>query len=312
MQKISLVVPCFNESLNIHAFHKVASNLLKTLDKKYKSEIIFIDDGSSDDTLTQLISLRKKDSHIKIIELSRNFGKEAALTAGLKVSSGDAVIPMDADLQDPIDLIPEMISHWERGAEVVLARRVDRTEDSWIKRSSSSLFYKLHNAISSVKIPNNVGDFRLMDRVVIEAINDLPEQQRFMKGLFSWVGFKTVTLDYKRKKRNAGVTKFSPWGLWNLAIEGITSFSSAPLKIWFYIGLMGSIFSISYGIITIIKTLIFGIDLPGYASILVTILFFGSLQFIGIGMLGEYIGRNYKESKHRPIYIIRKKYGFDQ
>jgi polyisoprenyl-phosphate glycosyltransferase len=310
MKMISLVVPCFNESANIHLFYTSCRSLFKSLQKSYLFEIIFIDDGSSDDTLKVLVHLSKKDKNIKVIEFSRNFGKEAALTAGLQMSKGEAVIPLDADLQDPLSLIPKMIQLWEGGAEVVLARRIDRSEDSWAKRMTSSIFYKLHNAISSIQIPNNVGDFRLMDRKVVSVINEIPEQQRFMKGLFAWVGFKTVSIDYKRPSRHQGQSKFSGWKLWNFAIEGITSFSSAPLRIWSYIGTLGALLALIYGGVIVFKTLYYGVDVPGYASLLVAVLFFGSLQLMGIGMLGEYLGRVYLESKNRPIYIIRKKYGF--
>jgi glycosyltransferase involved in cell wall biosynthesis len=310
MKIISLVVPCFNEVSNINFFYNSCQKLIKPLHKKYKFEIIFVDDGSSDNTLKILVQLSKKDNQVKIIEFSRNFGKEAALTAGLQMSMGSAVIPIDADLQDPLLLIPKMIQFWESGYEVVLAKRIDRNEDSWAKRFTSSIFYRLHNAISSIKIPNNVGDFRLMDREVVKVLNGMKEQQRFMKGLFAWVGFKTITIDYKRPSRYQGRSKFSGWKLWNFAIEGITSFSSAPLRVWSYIGLFGAFLALIYGGLIIFKTLYYGVDVPGYASLLVAILFFGSLQLIGIGMLGEYLGRVYLESKNRPIYVIRKKYGF--
>lgn len=312
MKIISLVVPCFNESDNIEPFYKSCGSLFKDFKKKYAFEIVFIDDGSADNTLKTLLTLSKNDKNIKVIEFSRNFGKEAALTAGLQMATGNAVIPIDVDLQDPLSLIPQMIYLWEKGAEVVLARRTDRMEDSWLKRVTSSIFYKLHNSISSIKIPNNVGDFRLMDESVVHVINQMPEQQRFMKGLFAWVGFKTVTLDYKRPSRYLGKSKFSGWKLWNFAIEGVTSFSSTPLRIWSYIGTIGALLALMYAGFTIFKTLYYGIDIPGYASLLVVVLFFGSLQLIGIGVLGEYLGRVYMESKNRPIYIIRKKYGFKQ
>ena len=310
MKKISLIAPCYNEASNIETFYNSFVNTFHSIENQYIYEIIFIDDGSEDETLDKMISLAKNDHNIKIIELSRNFGKEAALTAGLDVSSGDAIIPIDADLQDPVELILEMISVWNSGAEIVLAKRINRSEDSWLKRVTASFFYKIHNSISDIKIPNNVGDFRLMDRSVVNAIKSLPEQQRFMKGLFSWVGFKTASIEYSRLARNAGSTKFSGWKLWNFAIEGITSFSSLPLRIWTYIGFLGAISSLLYAFIIIFKTIIFGIDVPGYASLIVLLLFFGSLQLIGIGVLGEYISRIYMESKKRPIYIIRNKHEF--
>jgi glycosyltransferase involved in cell wall biosynthesis len=206
-------------------------------------------------------------------------------------------------------MILQLISQWEVGAEVVLAKRVDRSSDSFLKRKSAEFFYRIHNAFSSIRIPDNVGDFRLMDRIVVDALRQLREQNRFMKGLFAWLGFRTVTVEYVRQIRAGGQTKFSGWKLWNLALEGVTSFGSAPLKLWTYIGLFGTTCSFLYAFFIIFRTLIFGIVLPGYASLLVVVLFFGSIQLISIGMLGEYIGRIYVESKGRPIYIVRKQYG---
>ena len=272
-------------------------------------ELICIDDGSNDETLSALINVSEKDSRFHIIELSRNFGKEAALTAGIDAATGDALIPIDADLQDPPEIIPALIKEWLKGAEVVLARRVDRSSDSLLKRKTAEIFYRVHNRISSIKIPENVGDFRLMDRIVVDTLKQLPEQHRFMKGLFGWVGFRTVTVDYVRPTRIAGRTKFSGLKLWNFAIEGITSFSTVPLKFWTYIGVFGALVTLLYAFFTIIKTLIYGIDIPGYASLLVAVLFFGSLQLICLGVLGEYIGRIYMETKNRPLYVIRKHYG---
>lgn len=272
-------------------------------------EVVCVDDGSRDNTLKELIALNQLDRRFVVVELSRNFGKESALTAGIDVATGDAVIPMDADLQDPPALIETMIQAWQSGYEVVLAKRVDRRADSFLKRKTAKLFYRLHNKLSSVKIPENVGDFRLMDRCVIDALRSLPEQQRFMKGLFAWVGYRTTVVEYSRIERVAGVTKFSGWKLWNLAMDGITGFSIAPLKIWTYLGGLGSLMSLMYAVFIVLRTIVQGTDLPGYASLMVAIIFFGSVQLIGIGMLGEYIGRIHIESKRRPIYLIRKKYG---
>jgi glycosyltransferase involved in cell wall biosynthesis len=271
-------------------------------------EIVCVDDGSRDNTLEQLIEISKTDPRVTVLEFSRNFGKEPAMTAGIDAASGDCVIPIDADLQDPPALISQMLQKWQEGAEVVLAKRVDRSSDSYAKRTTAVMFYRLHNALSHLQIPENVGDYRLMDRVVVDALKQLPERQRFMKGLFAWVGFKTVTIEYSRDARLVGETKFSGWKLWNFAIEGITSFSLMPLKIWIYVGLAGALFAFLYATFIILRTLIFGIDLPGYASLLVVTLFFGSLQLISLGVIGEYIGRIYFESKQRPLYLIRKKY----
>ena len=304
---ISIIVPFFNEGQGVEVFDTALSAVLDGL-PDYQFEIICIDDGSADDTLDRLLSLAEKNPRYHIVELSRNFGKEAAMTAGLDLAAGQAMIPMDADLQDPPTLILKFVQAWENGAEVVLAHRVHRDSDGFFKRKTADWFYRLHNHVADIAIPQNVGDFRLMDRCVVDALKRLPEQQRFMKGLFSWVGFKTVVVDYDRESRAFGTSKFPGWKLWNFAIEGITSFSTTPLRIWTYVGMTGALFTTLYAMVVFIRTLIFGIELPGYASILIVILFFGSLQLISLGLLGEYIGRIYIESKRRPIYIIRNEY----
>lgn len=302
---ISIVAPFYNESEGVILFYEALIPILTAV-PQFDFEVICIDDGSQDDTLQTLLTISAKDTHFSVIELSRNFGKEAALTAGIDLATGDAVIPIDGDLQDPPELILQMIKEWHNGAEVVLARRINRNIDSFFKQKSAQLFYRFHNHLSALQIPENVGDFRLMDRIVVNALKQLPEQHRFMKGLFAWVGFKTVTIDYTRPPRASGSTKFSGWRLWNFALEGITGFSATPLKFWSYLGGVGALSSLLYASFIIIRTLLYGIDVPGYASLLVAIMFFGSLQLISLGMLGEYIGRIYMESKHRPIYIIRK------
>jgi glycosyltransferase involved in cell wall biosynthesis len=307
-KKVSIITPFYNEGEGVEFFYESLTQVLNNI-PDLDFEVVCIDDGSRDNTLEKLISLTDKDSRFQVIELSRNFGKEAALTSGIDLASGDAVIPIDADLQDPPELIPEMIEQWSKGAEVVLARRVDRSSDSLFKRGTSGMFYRIHNHLSSVHLPENVGDFRLMDRAVIDGLKQLPERHRFMKGLFAWVGFETVTLDYVRDSRKAGSTKFSGFKLWNFALEGITSFSTIPLKLWTYIGALGAVLTFFYAFFIIMRTLVYGIDLPGYASLLVAILFFGSLQLISVGILGEYIGRIYMETKNRPVYLIKKRYG---
>lgn len=308
LKLVSLVIPFFNEEVALARLHDKLISCLAAL-PDYRFEIVCVDDGSSDNTLAGLLALRQQDARFQVLELSRNFGKEAALTAGIDAATGDAVIPMDADLQDPPELIQAMLTEWLAGAEVVVARRADRSTDSLTKRKTAEFFYKIHNLIADMPIPDNVGDFRLMDRMVVDALKQLPERQRFMKGLFAWVGFKTVTLDYSRRVRVRGDSKFSSWRLWNLAIEGLTSFSTAPLRIWSYIGALGAFASFIYGSLIIIRTLVLGADVPGYPSLLVAILFFGSLQLISIGVLGEYIGRIYLETKRRPIYLLRRHYG---
>jgi polyisoprenyl-phosphate glycosyltransferase len=304
---ISLIVPFYNEQEGIKRFYaEITSALDDMADCNF--EVICVDDGSKDHTLRELANLVERDPRYRVIELSRNFGKEAALTAGIDAATGDAIIPFDADLQDPPELIARLVSTWQEGNEVVLARRTDRNADSFLKRKTAEWFYRLHNRISSISIPENVGDFRLMDRSVVDSLKRLPERQRFMKGLFAWTGYKTTVIDYTRKPRAAGETHFSSWRLWNLALDGITSFSTAPLKVWTYLGGIGAIITFSYAAYISLRTLIYGIDVPGYASLLVAILFMGSLQLISIGVLGEYIGRIYLEAKQRPNYIVRKVY----
>ena len=305
---ISIVAPFYNESEGVDLFYQAITRLMDRL-PSYSFEVVCVDDGSRDDTLVRLVALAEKDPRFQVVELSRNFGKESALTAGIDSARGDAIIPIDSDLQDPPELITELVREWEGGAEVVLARRTDRKSDSYLKRKTAELFYVAHNRISDVKMPDNVGDYRLMDKGAVDALKQLPERQRFMKGLFAWIGFRTVTVDYTRNARAAGTSKFSGWKLWNFALEGITSFSVAPLKIWTYVGGIGAIATLFYAIFIILTTLTRGIDVPGYASTLVAVLFFGSVQLISVGMLGEYLGRVYMETKKRPNYIIRKRYG---
>ena len=308
MKAISIIVPCFNEARNIENFYQEIIKVFNRYDR-YVFEVICVEDGSSDNTLYELLEVVARDNRFKVIELSRNFGKEAAITAGIDHSTGDAVIPIDCDLQDPPELIGEMIEKWEKGAEVVLAKRVDRSEDTIFKRKSAEFFYKVHNKLANVNIPDNVGDFRLMDRVVVASINELRERQRFMKGIFAWVGFKTETIEYVRASRRVGDSKFSGWKLWNLALEGFTSFSTIPLRLWTYIGVIGAFFSIIYALFISIRTLVYGVEVPGYASLIVIFLFISSLQILSVGVLGEYIGRIYMETKNRPIYVIRKRHG---
>lgn len=305
MKTISLVIPCYNEQEVLAELFAKLEEITNEL-SSYKFELIFVNDGSRDKTQSILNDYLGVNPDAKIVEFSRNFGKEPAMSAGLQHASGDAVIPIDADLQDPPELIAQMIEKWEQGAMVVLARRANRSSDTFMKRLTAALFYKLHNQMASVKIPENVGDFRLMDRDVVDAINQLPERLRFMKGLFAWVGYDAVTIDYVRAERSAGDTKFSGSKLWNFALEGITSFSAMPLKIWTYFGILVAISCLGYATYTLVATLMFGIDVPGYASLLIFVLFFGSMNMIGVGIIGEYIGRIYLETKARPLYIVKK------
>ncbi|PAK14038.1 glycosyltransferase family 2 protein [Burkholderia ubonensis] len=304
---VSLVVPFYNEGEAVGHFFDVVIPLMAGIDG-VRFEIVCINDGSRDDTLDRLIAIGAKDRRVRVIDLTRNFGKEAALTAGLDEAVGDAVIPIDADLQDPPSLIPVMIEHWRNGAEVVAARRTNRACDSFAKRTAAALYYRVHNALSEVKLPENVGDFRLMDRQVVNALRSLPERRRFMKGLFAWVGFRTVIVDYEREARSAGKSKFSGWKLWNFALEGITSFSTVPLRSWTYIGLGIAALAFVYGTFIVTRTLMFGNPVPGYASLISAMLFISGIELIGIGVVGEYIGRIYYESKERPVYLVRRRY----
>ncbi|WP_081836014.1 glycosyltransferase family 2 protein [Thiomicrospira pelophila] len=304
---LSIVVPCYNEEAVIPIFLTTIEPILKSLDLSY--ELVFVNDGSRDNTLGVLQQAKLDYPQIRIINFSRNFGKEAALSAGIDFADGKALIPMDVDLQDPPELIPEMVRIWrEDGIDVVLAKRTDRSKDSFFKRWSANFFYRLNNKISVNRIPENVGDFRLVSRRCVEAIKLMGETQRFMKGIFAWVGFKTHTIEYQRDERQAGQTSFNAWKLWNLALEGITSFSTAPLRVWLYVGLVAWCLSIFYGSWIILRTLIYGVDLPGYASMFTAILFLGSTQLIVLGVIGEYIGRIYLESKGRPLYIVEDEY----
>jgi polyisoprenyl-phosphate glycosyltransferase len=308
---ISIVCPFYNEARGVGAFFSRLVPVLDRLGEAY--EVICVNDGSRDGTLAALLAMRALHPDVRVIDLSRNFGKEAALTAGLDAARGDAVIPIDVDLQDSPELITKLVQEWRRGFEVVLAKRADRRTDSFAKRLTAFLFYRLHNSICSEPLlPGNVGDFRLMDRKVVEAIKQLPERRRFMKGIFAWVGFRSTTVEYVRDSRFAGESRFTGWKLWNFALEGITSFSTAPLRVWTYLGLAVALLAFVYAGFIIVRTVIHGIEVPGYASLLAVTLFLGGIQLIGLGVLGEYLGRVYSEAKQRPIYIVRDSYEASQ
>lgn len=305
--RLSLVVPVFNEEEAIPLFVDRVTQVFSIM-PEVVIEFVFINDGSRDHTLDVLLRLQRRDARVRVIDLSRNFGKEAALSAGLQAARGQVVVPIDVDLQDPPELIPAMIAKWREGFEMVLARREHRGSDSWAKRSSASWFYRIHNMIASPKLPENVGDFRLMDRCVVDALKALPESRRFMKGLFAWVGFRTASVHYTRPERSAGNSKFNGWRLWNLALEDVTSFSTSPLRIWTYIGIAVSALSFMFGLYIALKVIIHGVDVPGYASIIVAVTLLGGLQLVGIGVIGEYLGRTYIESKRRPVFLVRQIY----
>jgi glycosyltransferase involved in cell wall biosynthesis len=302
---LSIVIPMHDEA-------EVLDVLFQRLDEVIPKmglavEIICIDDGSRDGTLAQLQARAVKDNRLRVFELARNFGKEAALTAGLDNTKGDLVVPLDADLQDPPELILEFIQLWEQGYDVVYGVRTDRSSDSMAKRLTAGWFYRLFNGMSDYPIPPDTGDFRLMDRSVVEALRELPERNRFNKGLFSWVGFRQIGVPYVRPARAAGASSWGSPALWRLALDGITSFSTAPLRIWSAVGLLAALIASFSAVAVAVRVLIFGRDVPGYASLMVVILFCFSLQMVAFGIMGEYLGRLYHEAKRRPIYILRNK-----
>lgn len=308
--ELSVICPMHNEETAIPYFFQRLIPVLRKTALQY--EIICINDGSSDATLKKLLALQLEIKGLRVLDLSRNFGKEAALTCGLDHAIGAAVIPIDADLQDPPELILEMVQLWRQGFDVVLAQRTDRNADHLFKRKAAEWFYRLHNRISESPIPPNVGDFRLMDRKVVAALKRLPERRRFMKGLFAWVGFRQATIPFVREARSAGESKFSGWRLWNFALEGITSFSTAPLRIWTYVGVVVALSAFCFGLLIVGRVLLLGRDLPGYASLITVVLFLGGVQLIGLGILGEYLGRIYMEAKGRPIYVVRDTVSVEQ
>ncbi|HEX2762903.1 MAG TPA: glycosyltransferase family 2 protein [Allosphingosinicella sp.] len=307
---LTILVPVKDEEEAIGPFvARVAPILDGIVGRKW--EILFVDDGSRDATLAAISLSNRREPRVRALSLSRNFGKEAALSAGLDHASGDAVVPMDVDLQDPPEVLPEMVAKWREGYEVVYGVRLDRASDSLPKRLTADLYYRAHNRLSSDKIPEHAGDFRLLDRAVVEVIRAMPERNRFMKGLFAWAGFKSAAVGYCREERKTGRSKFNYWKLWTLAIDGITSASTAPLRIWSYVGVAVALFGLGYAGFLILRTAIWGVDVPGYSSLMVTLLFFGGLQLISLGVLGEYVGRILVETKRRPLYVVRSRIGLD-
>ncbi|MGU3471606.1 glycosyltransferase family 2 protein [Paenibacillus sp. D51F] len=307
---ISVVAPMYNEGSNIQYFYERLSAVLLRLHMEY--EIICVNDGSKDDTWDRLKQLSLQDSRIKAIDLSRNFGKEIAMTAGIDFSRGDIVVPIDADLQDPPELIPDMIEKWREGYDVVYATRIKREGETRMKKLTAHLFYRTIRKMTKIDIPADTGDFRLMSRPVVDALKQLKEHHRFMKGLFSWVGFKQTSIPYLRDSRHSGKSSFNFWKLWNFAIEGITSFTFAPLQLFTYFGVAVSFASFLYAIFMIIRTTLYGNPVPGYPSLMVAILFFSGVQLMTLGIIGEYIGRIYNESKRRPLYLTRESVGINE
>jgi polyisoprenyl-phosphate glycosyltransferase len=302
---VSIVVPVKDEQESIEAFLVAVFPHVDGL--PIDVELLFVDDGSTDGTLDEIERMARRDERIRYLKLARNFGKEAAMTAGLDHAVGDAVIVMDVDLQDPPELLAEFVRLWrDEGYKVVYGTRVARREDSASKRITAGLFYRFFNRVSAIDIPSNAGDFRLLDRVVVDTLKSLPERNRFMKGLCAWPGYASVSVPYERRRRQAGKTKYSYWKLWNFAWDGITSFSTLPLRVWSYLGGVVGLLSLLYMSLIIVRTVLFGRDVPGYASLMSAVLFFGALQLLSIGVLGEYVGRLVVESKQRPVYIVER------
>lgn len=300
--EISLVVPAYNEAAVLPEFLERAKAVLDATNRSW--EIIFADDGSRDATADIIRTEHLRDPRIGLISLSRNFGKEIALTAGLDHSGGRAVIVIDADLQDPPELIPDMLAHWDEGYDVIYARRTMREGETPLKRMTAHLFYRVLNGLVDTPIPADVGDFRLMSRRAVDALLQMRERHRFMKGLFAWIGFRQTEILYARSPRAAGETKWNYWRLWNFSIEGITSFSIRPLQVAAYFGFLIATFATLYGVFVILRTLIVGANVPGYPSLLVVILFLGGVQLLTLGVIGEYIGRISNETKRRPLYFV--------
>ena len=309
--ELTLIVPVKDEEEAIGPCLARVIPVMEAIDDPASKsfEILFVDDGSGDKTLEVIRDANRKDPRVRAISLSRNFGKEAALSAGLDAARGLAVVPLDVDLQDPPEALSKMIAQWRAGNEVVYGVRDNRETDSLPKRLTADLYYRAHNWLSQDKIPEHAGDFRLLDRKVVDVIRRMPERNRFMKGLFAWAGFKQAAVLYHREERKVGETKFNYWKLWTLAIDGITSASTVPLRVWSYLGAFVALGALAYAVYIIIVTLTSGIQVPGYASLMVAILFLGGLQLLSLGVLGEYVGRILTETKGRPLYVVRETIG---
>lgn len=299
---LSVVVPLFNEEAVLGQLHARLTQVLSACTDSH--EIIYVDDGSTDNSPQLLEALRLSHPGTGVARLSRNFGKERAMSAGLALSRGQAVIILDADLQDPPELIPLMLEAWRGGADVVNMRRAGRSGETFVKKATAHAFYRIINRLSEVPIPSDVGDFRLLSRRAVSALNHMPETNRFMKGLFSWIGFAQVTLDYQREARVAGNSKWPYWRLWNFALEGLTSFSTVPLRVASYVGFLSAFGAFMYAVYFLVKTIFFGETVRGFPTLIEFVLLLGGLQLMAIGIMGEYVGRMYLESKQRPIYLL--------
>ncbi|MEM7215374.1 MAG: glycosyltransferase family 2 protein [Pseudomonadota bacterium] len=308
--ELSVVVPAYNEEESLAPFLRRLLNSLKSATDSF--EIIFVDDGSSDKTAARVASANSIVPQVKLVRLSRNFGKEAALNAGIAHAQGRAVVQIDADLQHPPELIPELVQHWRNGTEIVYGARQSRNGESPLRRLLANCFYRVFRSLADVKLMNGLGDFLLMDRKVVDALLSLPERERFTKGLYAWVGFSRLAVPFEVERRQEGISGWNLLKLFSFGINAIVSFGTVPLKVWTYIGLTLALPSLAYGIFTIIKTLVFGIDVPGYASLMVAICFFSGVQLCGLGIIGEYLGRVLAEVKQRPIYLVRETVGFHE
>jgi glycosyltransferase involved in cell wall biosynthesis len=302
MQTLAVVVPAYNESEGLRAFHARLAAVFEQLD--LACSVLYVDDGSRDDTWQVMESLRGEDTRVATLKLSRNFGKELALTAGLDHADADAVVVIDADLQDPPELIPQFVARWREGFDVVYGTRSTRAGESHLKKATAAAFYRVMERLSHTPVPRDTGDYRLMSRRAIDALKQLRERQRFMKGLFTWVGFQQTAIVYDRDARFAGISKFNYWRLWNFALEGITSFSTAPLKIATYVGVLTALLAFVFGIFVFGKALLFGDPVRGYPTLMVVVLFLGGVQLMALGLIGEYLGRLYMEVKQRPLYLV--------
>jgi polyisoprenyl-phosphate glycosyltransferase len=321
---LSIVAPAYNEERNLPAFLAAIVPVLESIGSSADGssgagavgdsfEIVFVDDGSRDGTLGVLAAAASQDPRIKVVGLARNFGKDVALSAGLAHATGQAVIPIDCDLQHPVELIPQFVAKWREGFDMVLGVRSKRDEEGVLRRSASRLYYRLMKMMTSVEIPPNAGDFRLIDRKIVDVINKMPERHRFMKGIFAWPGFKVASIEFQANVRaNETRSTWSFFRLWRFALDGLFSFSTAPLKIWTYLGVLCAIGSFVYLAITLIQKLAYGIDVPGYASLLVLLLFFNGLSLISNGIQGEYIARIFEEVKGRPLYVVGRTFGFEE
>ncbi len=300
---LSIVVPAFNEEEVLPTFHNRVCNVLKSM--PITAEVVYVNDGSTDNTLAVMQVLREKDRRIAIVDLSRNFGKEIALSAGLDHAKGEAVVVIDADLQDPPELIPVLVENWMNGYDVVCAKRIVRDGESALKKATAHAFYRLMSKLGKVKLPEDVGDFRLLSRRAIDSLKQMREHHRFMKGLFAWIGYPTKVVTYSRDPRYAGQTKWSYWQLWNFALEGITSFTIVPLRVASYIGILTAVMAFVYAVFVLCKTFLYGDPARGYPSLMIVVLMLGGTQLITIGVIGEYIGRIFNESKNRPLYFLK-------